>query len=33
MDTFDEAINKGLKATAVWKITIEAISGKQRKQP
>jgi nitroimidazol reductase NimA-like FMN-containing flavoprotein (pyridoxamine 5'-phosphate oxidase superfamily) len=33
MGAFDDEINKGLKATAVWKITIETISGKQRKHP
>jgi nitroimidazol reductase NimA-like FMN-containing flavoprotein (pyridoxamine 5'-phosphate oxidase superfamily) len=33
MVAFDDEINKGLKATAVWKIKIETISGKQRKQP
>jgi nitroimidazol reductase NimA-like FMN-containing flavoprotein (pyridoxamine 5'-phosphate oxidase superfamily) len=31
MGAFDDAINKSLKTTAVWKITIESISGKQRK--
>jgi nitroimidazol reductase NimA-like FMN-containing flavoprotein (pyridoxamine 5'-phosphate oxidase superfamily) len=33
MDAFDDEINNRLKATAVWKITIESISGKQRKYP
>jgi nitroimidazol reductase NimA-like FMN-containing flavoprotein (pyridoxamine 5'-phosphate oxidase superfamily) len=33
MGAFDDAINKSLKVTAVWKITIETISGKQRKHP
>jgi nitroimidazol reductase NimA-like FMN-containing flavoprotein (pyridoxamine 5'-phosphate oxidase superfamily) len=29
-NAFDEAINKQLKATSVWKIKIETINGKQR---
>jgi nitroimidazol reductase NimA-like FMN-containing flavoprotein (pyridoxamine 5'-phosphate oxidase superfamily) len=31
MDAFDDAINKQLEVTSVWKIKIETISGKQRK--
>jgi nitroimidazol reductase NimA-like FMN-containing flavoprotein (pyridoxamine 5'-phosphate oxidase superfamily) len=33
MDAFNYGIEKQLKVTAVWKIKIETISGKQRKYP
>lgn len=33
MDNFDEAIRRSLSRTSVWKITINHITGKQKKKP
>lgn len=33
MDAFDDAVNKQIDVTSVWKIKIESVSGKQRNAP